>query len=123
MHLPTCINFAAAAIVCDVTVPLGTKPRAGGPPFVELILRVLIALLSLSLFLDPSKCLPQALTALGGRASQRQIAEHVEATFPEVVQRSNWRNSISGALSVRAHLREREISLYNGSLYLSHTYR
>lgn len=41
----------------------------------------------------------EALQALGGRALQKDIANWVEARYPEIREKPTWRNSVSGTLS------------------------
>lgn len=41
----------------------------------------------------------KALEELGGRGTQKEIAEIIEKKHPEVLQQKTWRNSVSGILS------------------------
>lgn len=55
-----------------------------------------------------------ALVALGGRAMQKDIADYIEAHYPEVQSRSTWRNSVSGTLSTNPLFAAEPVVLESG---------
>ncbi|MDP2437100.1 MAG: hypothetical protein Q8P67_15235, partial [archaeon] len=56
----------------------------------------------------------EALTALGGRATQKEIADWISQAHPDVTGKSTWRNSVSGILSANKRFQAETITLDNG---------